>query len=126
MVVGASRQQESWLARHDAAIRRLARLAAVNVDDVAPPHAAQAVVGEVVACLPLAGLVDLDAERTRLAKELTRIESDIAKIDGRLSNPRFLEKADADTVEEQREKRDEAEARLQKLRAAIARLDPAA
>jgi valyl-tRNA synthetase len=126
VVVGASREHERWLARHDAAIRRLARLSVISVADVAPPHAAQAVVGEVVACLPLAGLVDLDAERARLAKELSRLEGDIAKIEGRLSNPRFLEKADADTVEEQREKRDEAEARRLKLRAAIARLDPAA
>jgi valyl-tRNA synthetase len=126
VVVGGSRRHETWLARHDAAIRRLARLASISVADVAPPHAAQAVVGEVVACLPLAGLVDLDAERARLAKELSRLEGDIAKIEGRLSNPKFLEKADAETVDEQREKRDEAEARLAKLRAAIARLDPAA
>ncbi|WP_108661163.1 valine--tRNA ligase [Acuticoccus kandeliae] len=125
VVVGASRHHEAWLTRHEAAIRRLARAASVSVSDVAPPHSAQSVVGDVVVCLPLAGLVDIDAERERLAKELSRLEKDIAKIDGRLSNEKFLEKADVETVEEQREKRQEAETRLVRLRAAIERLDPA-
>ena len=126
VVIGASEAQEAWLARHDAAIRRLARAAAVSVADVAPRNAAQAVVGEVVVCLPLEEIVDLEAERKRLSKEVGRLEKDIARIDGRLSNETFLQKADAETVDEQREKRQEAEARLAKLRAAIVRLDPAA
>ena len=124
-MVGASRAQEGWLSSHDAAIRRLARASALKVSDIAPPNSAQSVVGDVVACLPLAGLVDLTAERARLAKELKRLDGEIAKIDGRLSNPKFLEKADADTVEEQREKRAEAEGRREKLQAAIGRLEPA-
>ncbi|RAH98255.1 valine--tRNA ligase [Acuticoccus sediminis] len=124
VVVGGSRAQESWLASHDAAIRRLARASALKVSDVAPPNSAQSVVGDVVVCLPLAGLVDLAAERARLAKELKRLQQDISKIDGRLSNPKFLEKADAETIEEQREKRAEAESRLEKLTAAIGRLEP--
>ncbi|UOM33069.1 valine--tRNA ligase [Acuticoccus sp. I52.16.1] len=124
VVVGGSRAQEGWLASHDAAIRRLARASELKVSDIAPPNSAQSVVGDVVVCLPLAGLVDLAAERARLAKELKRLESDVAKIDGRLSNPKFLEKADADTIDEQREKRGDAEAKLEKLRAAIGRLEP--
>ncbi len=67
-----SRAQEGWLAAHDAAIRRLARASALRCRDVAPPNSAQSVVGDVVVCLPLDGLVDLDAERARLAKELKR------------------------------------------------------
>jgi len=126
VVVSASPDEEAWLARHDAAIRRLARAASVSVADVAPPYSAQAVVGNVVVCLPLEGLVDLDAERARLAKEVSRLEKDVARIDGRLSNERFLEKADSETVAEQREKRQDAEARLTKLRTALERLDPAA
>ena len=124
VVVAPSRDQRVWLSTHDAAVRRLARGAAISIAEVAPPNAAQAVVGDVVVCLPLAGLIDLDAERSRLIKELSRVEGDIAKIEGRLSNPKFLEKADSDTVDEQRDKRDDAEARLEKLRAALDRLDP--
>ncbi|MBJ3774804.1 valine--tRNA ligase [Acuticoccus mangrovi] len=126
VVVGASADEEAWLVQHDAAIRRLARASAISVSDVAPANAAQAVVGNVVVCLPLEGIVDLAAERARLAKEVARLEKDIEKIDSRLSNPKFLEKAEAEKVEEQREKRAETEARLDKLKAAIGRLEPAA
>ncbi len=126
VVIGGSRDQEGWLARHDAAIRRLARASAVKVSDVAPPNAAQSVVGDVVVCLPLEGLVDLNAERQRLQKELQRTETDLARIDGRLSNATFLEKADGEVIEEQWEKRHDAASRLDKLRAALDRLDPAA
>ena len=126
VVVGGERRQEGWLAEHDAAIKRLARASAVLVDDVAPSNAAQAVVGDVVVCLPLEGLVDLAAERARLDKEVSRVEKDLKKIDGRLSNPTFLQKAEPDTVEEQRIKRQDVAARLQKLRAALERLEPVA
>jgi len=126
VLVGARASHAAWLERHDAAVRRLSRTRAVSFSDTVPPNAAQALVGDVMACLPLAGLVDLDAERARLAKELSRLEKDIAKIDGRLSNDNFLAKADAETVEEQRQKREETAARLEKLRAALGRLEPAA
>ncbi|MEM9221480.1 MAG: valine--tRNA ligase [Pseudomonadota bacterium] len=126
VVVGANDLHRTWLERHDAAIKRLARAADIIADDIAPANSAQAVVHDVVVCLPLVGLVDLDAERARLAKETTRLERDLAKIDGRLSNSNFLEKADADTIAEQRRKREETAARLDKLRAAIDRLEPAA
>ncbi|MEM0909040.1 MAG: valine--tRNA ligase, partial [Pseudomonadota bacterium] len=125
ILVGANPSHENWLVRHDAAIRRLARAGTIAVADVAPRNAAQAVVGDVVVCLPLEGLVDLDAERSRLNKEMARLEKEMAKISGRLANPKFLEKADEATIEEQRQKSDETSSRLDKLRAAIDRLDPA-
>jgi len=125
VLVGAGDENAVWVERHQSAIRRLARASGVSLADVAPPNSAQAVVGEVVVCLPLAGLVDIDAERARLAKEVARLEKELGKIDGRLNNERFLEKADAETIDEQRQKRDETSVRLEKLRAAIGRLEPA-
>ncbi|GAB5376195.1 MAG: valine--tRNA ligase [Acuticoccus sp.] len=125
VLVGADATTAAWVESHAPAIDRLARAKGVTLADVAPPNAAQAVVGEVVVCLPLVGIVDLDAERARLAKEVKRLEKELAKIDGRLSNERFLEKADADTIAEQRAKREETAARLGKMRAAIGRLEPA-
>ncbi|MEM8853528.1 MAG: valine--tRNA ligase [Pseudomonadota bacterium] len=126
VVVGGTAKHEGWIAEHEPAIRRLARASSVWADEVAPPNSAQTVVGDVVVCLPLEGLVDLGAERARLTKELTRLDKDIEKIEGRLSNPRFLEKAEAETVEEQRQKREDAMARRDKLVAALGRLNPAA
>ncbi|WMS45102.1 valine--tRNA ligase [Acuticoccus sp. MNP-M23] len=125
VVVGGTASHDAWLGRHEEAIKRLARASAVETAGFAPPNAAQAVVGDVVACIPLEGIVDLAAERARLAKEAARLEKELGKIDGRLSNPRFMEKADADTIAEQRGKRDDTAARLEKIHAAIDRLDPA-
>ena len=124
VIIGADDEHAAWIARHEAAVRRLARAGHIGYADVAPMNAAQAVVGDVVVSMPLEGLVDLDAERARLAKEVSRLEKEMSKIDGRLSNPKFLEKADEETVDEQRQKRQETEARLDKLKAAIGRLDP--
>ena len=125
VLIGADGNVEGWAERHEPAIKRLARAKAVTLADVAPPNSAQAVVGDVVVCLPLAGLVDIDAERARLTKEVARLEKELGKIDGRLNNERFLEKADEDTIEEQRQKREETSVRLEKMRAAIGRLEPA-
>ncbi|MEM6847090.1 MAG: valine--tRNA ligase [Pseudomonadota bacterium] len=125
-IVGADARHVNWLANHDGAIRRLARASVVRAVDVAPPNAAQAVVGDVVVCIPLEGLVDLTAERTRLRKGLGETEKEIGKIDGRLNNEKFLANADAEVIEEQRRKRIEAFSRRDKLIAAIGRLDPTA
>jgi len=47
------------------------------------------VVRGTLVALPLAGIIDIDAERARLAKEVARLETEVAKIEGRLSNPKF-------------------------------------
>ena len=54
--------------------------------------------------LPLEGLIDFDAERERLAKELKKIEKEIEKAESKLNNPKFAERAPAEVLEEQRER----------------------
>ncbi len=63
------------------------------------------VAGDVAVVLPLAGMVDLDAERTRLEKELALAEAEIGRLDGQLNNPSFVERAPAKVVNAQRERR---------------------
>jgi len=77
--------------------------------------------GETVG-LALSGFVDLAAERTRLAKEMTKADADIARVDQKLGNPNFVARAPEELVEEEKEKRDEAEARRAKLAEALERL----
>ena len=74
------------------------------------------------AALALEGIVDIHAEKLRLTKEIGRSEADISKIDAKLGNPDFLARAKEEVVEEQRERREEAMARLAKLQDALARL----
>ena len=54
--------------------------------------------------MPLEGLIDFDAERKRLAKELGKIEKEIAKVESKLNNPSFAERAPAEVLEEQRQR----------------------
>jgi valyl-tRNA synthetase len=76
--------------------------------------------------LALSGFVDLAAERTRLAKEMAKADADIARVDQKLGNPNFVARAPEELVEEEKEKRDEAEARRAKLAEALERLKGAA
>ncbi|MCS3746753.1 valyl-tRNA synthetase [Xanthomonas arboricola] len=66
------------------------------------PPAAAAIVGELTLLVPLAGLVDMEAERTRLDKEIKRVESEIGKCNGKLGNATFVQNAPAAVVEQER------------------------
>ncbi|TAN05032.1 MAG: valine--tRNA ligase [Rhodanobacteraceae bacterium] len=68
----------------------------------AEPASAAAVVGNLRVLIPLAGLIDLGAERRRLAKEIARIEGEIGKCQGKLGNASFVDHAPAAVVEQER------------------------
>ena len=70
----------------------------------AEPAAAAAVVGTLRVLIPLAGLIDLGAEKTRLAKEIARIEVEIRKCEGKLGNANFVANAPAEVVAQERQR----------------------
>jgi valyl-tRNA synthetase len=82
----------------------------------------QLVVRGEVASLPLIGVIDLAAERARLDKELAKADADIARCDAKLNNPKFMERAAEEVVEEEKEKRQEAVGRKVKIAEALERL----
>jgi valyl-tRNA synthetase len=125
LLVGASAATRERAGRYDETIRRLARLATIGFADQAPAGAVQMVVRGEVAALPIAEVVDLAAERARLAREIERIGADIDKIDRKLGNADFVARAPEEVVEEQQERREEAAARRLKLEEALARLSVA-
>ena len=90
--------------------------------DSAPKNSARVLAGETTAALPLEGIVDLAAELARLEKERVKLEGEIKKIDAKLGNPQFVERAPEEVVEEQRERREAAEIRTQKIAEALAAL----
>jgi valyl-tRNA synthetase len=122
VVVGASTKTRGWLATHEAAILRLARISEISVADAAPKASAQIVVGEATMCLPLEGVIDVAAERKRLGKEVEKLLGEIGRIDKMFSNPQFMAKAKEEVVEENREKREEYVARRAKVEEALTRL----
>jgi valyl-tRNA synthetase len=124
LVAGEETRQRAG--RWDEAIRRLARLSEISFIDAPPRGAVQLLVRGEVAALPLAGVIDLNAERARLEKELGKIADDISRIDKKLDNADFMARAPEEVVEEQREKREEAEGRRAKVSEALERLKGAA
>ena len=110
----------------DSTFNRLARISgSVFTDKVRPGSVQMVVAGEIVA-LQLQGVIDLAAERARLAKEMAKCDADIARVDAKLGNPNFVARAPEDVVEEEKEKRDEAQARKSKIAEALERLKGAA
>jgi valyl-tRNA synthetase len=82
----------------------------------AEPAAAAAVVGNLRVLIPLAGLIDLDAERTRLSKEIARIQAEIKKCEGKLGNANFVDHAPAAVVEQERMRLSDWNAQIDALR----------
>ena len=96
--------------------------AEISFADAPPQGAVQLVVRGDVAALPFKGVIDLDTERARLAKEIAKADADIARVDAKLNNPNFVARAPEEVVEEEKEKRDEALARKAKIAEALQRL----
>ena len=122
LVQGASAETLERLERHAGYIHRLARLTGVDQTAEMPKGAVQIIVGEATFGLPLADVIDISAERDRLAKAVEKVDKEITGIDKRLSNPGFLAKADPAVVEDTREKRTDLATQRDKLAAAAARL----
>ena len=104
VVVGANTATRDRLARHDGAVRRLARVGDVTLADAAPKGAAQIVLGEATVCLPLGSLIDLKAEAARLQKELAKVTEEIARLHKKLGNEKFVANAPEEVVAAEREK----------------------
>ncbi|MGE5722987.1 MAG: class I tRNA ligase family protein, partial [Sphingomonadales bacterium] len=110
------------LGRHEAAIRRLARIAQISFDPAPAGGAAQVLIDEAAFVLPLEGIIDIEAERARLAKGLQTAEKERDSLAGRLANPSFVERAKPEAVAKAREDHAEKASEAERLTAALARL----
>ncbi|MGI9522624.1 MAG: valine--tRNA ligase [Hyphomicrobiaceae bacterium] len=125
-LVGASDLERARVNLHEETIERLARLDRISFVEIPSQGAAAIVIDETTASLPLAGVIDMDAERQRLEKQIAKARSEIAKIDSKLANPNFISKAPEAVVEENRERRIDFEGQVLQFEAALKRLDAAA
>ena len=122
LVVGAGETTQTRLAAHRAAIERLARVEGIETAATAPRASLQLVVGEATYALPVGEVIDLKAEGARLQKEIKKLGDEVVKIDSKLGNAAFVSKAPEEVVEEQRERRVQAEQTRARLSAALERL----
>ena len=121
-VIGAGVETGTRIEAHLAALQRLARLESVDYASDIPGESAQIVLQEATFAIPLDGVIDIEAERARLDKEIGKIDDETEKLDRKLGNPQFVAKAPPEVIEEQRTRRDEAVLRRDKLVAALERL----
>jgi valyl-tRNA synthetase len=110
------------LVNQSGAVSRLARLENISTDGAPEGGSIQLVIDEATFVIPLAGVIDMDAERARLTKGIEAATKEVASLQGRLSNAAFVEKAKPEAVEKARADMAEKAAEAERLSAALARL----
>ncbi|MCL6098589.1 MAG: valine--tRNA ligase [Bacteroidetes bacterium] len=106
-------------------IKSLVKIGELNVDAILskPKTSASAVVKGCDIFIPLEGLIDLNVERTRIEKEITRLTGSLEGVRKKLSNEGFVAKAPADVIERERIKMSDWEKSLEKLQAILSDLN---
>jgi valyl-tRNA synthetase len=84
-------------------------------NDEAVPESAMALAGELKILIPMAGLIDKEAELARLDKEIQKIVKDLPRIEGKLNNPAFADKAPAEVIAKEKQKLIELQSLLKSL-----------
>jgi len=106
-------------------IKKLAKVNELKIDEnlSKPKASASAVVKDTEIFVPLEGLIDLDVERSRLQKEITRLEGSLIGINKKLSNEKFVNNAAPEVVEKERTKKKDWETNLNKLKEILSNLN---
>jgi valyl-tRNA synthetase len=117
IVANASAEDLRRLADFEPLLSKLAKLDSVRVLAAGEeaPMSATTLVGEMEVLVPMAGLIDKDAELARLDKEIGRLQGEVQRVGGKLANEGFVAKAPAEVLEKERAKLAEAEQALAKM-----------
>ncbi len=103
-------------------LERVARMGAANFGDAPEGASMQLVVEGQTIAVPLEGIIDIDAEKARLAKALEGVSKEVKSLEGRLGNANFVERAKPEAVEKARSDLAEKSAEADRLQAALDRL----
>jgi len=117
-------KKEEIIKKYQNYFQRLARVVKIEQlkNGAKPKQAASAVVDGGEVFIPLEGLIDLNAERERIQKELTRVQGMFDSINRKLTNESFVSKAPKDVVDKEREKLEHFRANMEKLQKNLDRL----
>ncbi|WP_028631507.1 valine--tRNA ligase [Pseudomonas parafulva] len=110
----ANADDQRRLQENEALLKKLAKVESFTVlgDADEAPLSATALVGDLQVLVPMAGLIDKDAELARLNKEIQRLQGEVARVGGKLSNAAFVDKAPPAVIEKERAKLAESEQAL--------------
>ena len=116
LVADASDEDLDRLEKHKSLLSSLARLESITkIDGNEAPESAIALVDQMRVLIPMAGLIDKDAELARLGKEVDRLEKEVTRLGAKLSNKGFTDKAPEAVVAGEQKKLDEAKSSLAQL-----------
>jgi len=122
---GASNADLTRADEHSLLLQKVGRVASVRSlqDGEEPPTAATALLGDLRLLVPMKGLIDVDAERSRLEKQRDRANADLAKAKGKLANENFVNNAPADVVTQERQRVTDFEKTLAQLAEQLEKLE---
>jgi valyl-tRNA synthetase len=124
LLQNGSATDQSYLTNNTVYLQKLGRLESItwlNSDDTTP-ESAIALVGEMKILIPMAGLIDKAAELARLEKEIQKIKNDLPRVEGKLSNPAFIDKAPVDVIDKEKAKLADLHSMLNNLEQQQARI----
>jgi valyl-tRNA synthetase len=122
LLVGLDDTAKAAFAANEALIFRLARIETASEAAVVPKGAITVAAEGATFAIPLEGLIDVAEEKARLTKAMEKLAKDMGGLRGRLNNPKFVESAKPEVVEETREKLALGEDEIAKIQAALSRL----
>ncbi|WP_153772662.1 valine--tRNA ligase [Pseudomonas sp. MNR3A] len=110
----ANADDQRRLQENEALLKKLAKVETFTVlgEQDEAPLSATALVGDLQVLVPMAGLIDKDAELARLNKEIQRLQGEVQRVGGKLSNAAFVDKAPPAVIEKERAKLAESEQAL--------------
>jgi valyl-tRNA synthetase len=125
LLVDSSDNDRLFAERNALLLRRVGRVESVRALDATeePPASATALLGNMRLLVPLAGIIDKDAEKARINKQRERIAIDLARSKGKLGNEKFVNNAPADVVTQEKQRVDEFERQISQLDEQLERLD---
>jgi valyl-tRNA synthetase len=124
LLANTSEHDRALAQKHRPFLDFLARTESIEVlpADDQGPESATALVGEMKVLIPLAGLIDKEAEEKRLQKEVGRYQAEVDRIEKKLGNPNFVDKAPEAVVQKERDKLADAQKALASLQAQLTKI----
>jgi valyl-tRNA synthetase len=125
MIKAKDKQTATAISKNEWIFHKLQAIANFEVDaDLKKPEtSASAVIEGTELFVPLKGLIDLDKERERIQKEIDRLEGFLKSVEGKLNNDGFVNNAPEDVVQRERDKKEDTETNLEKLREILKELN---
>ena len=117
-----SSEMQSLVAEQESIISGIARLDGIEFGNEAPAESIEKTLDGYKIIIPLEGLINPEEERTRLQKELTKLENEIKIISSKLDNKQFIAKAPVDIIQKEKEKIEDAKNKKKMLEKSILNL----